>query len=46
MPKKILDENIDEKLAIQIRSSALTLLAVLASYHVDIQKRIAEKESR
>lgn len=44
-PTKILDEHTDESLAVQIRSSALTLLAVLSSYHEDIKKRIAEKDS-
>jgi len=45
-PTKILDEPIDESLIIQIRSSALTLLAVLSSHHEDIRKRIAEQESK
>ena len=46
-PNKIFYENnIDEITLIQIRSSALTLLAVLSSYHEDIKKRIAEQESK
>ncbi len=45
-PNKIFHENIDESILIQIRSSALTLLAVLSSYHEDIKKRIAEQESK
>jgi hypothetical protein len=44
-PTKILDEVIDEAILVQIRSSALTLLAVLSSHHEDIKKRIAEQES-
>ncbi len=44
-PTKILDEHTDESVIIQIRSSALTLLAVLSSHHEDIKKRIAEHES-
>jgi hypothetical protein len=44
-PTKILDEPADESIIIQIRSSALTLLAVLSSHHEDIKKRIAEQES-
>ena len=44
-PTKILDEPIDESITIQIRSSAITLLAVLSSHHEDIRKRIAEQES-
>ncbi len=44
-PTKILDEQVDESIIIQIRSSALTLLAVLSSHHEDIKKRIAEQES-
>ncbi len=45
-PTKILDEPMDESIVIQIRSSALTLLAVLSSHHEDIKKRIAEQESK
>jgi hypothetical protein len=45
-PTKILDELIDETILVQIRSAALTLLAVLSSHHEDIKKRIAEQESR
>jgi hypothetical protein len=45
-PKKIFVENINETILIQIRSSALTLLAVLSSHHEDIKKRIAEQESK
>ncbi len=44
-PNKIVDEPIDESIIIQIRSSALTLLAVLSSHHEDIKKRIADHES-
>jgi hypothetical protein len=40
------DDNLDETIIIQIRSSALTLLAVLSSHHEDIKKRIAEQESK
>jgi hypothetical protein len=45
-PTKILDENMDESMIIRIRASTLTLLAVLASHHEDIKKRIAEHESK
>lgn len=46
-PNKIFfDDKIDETILIQIRSTALTLLAVLSSYHEDIKKRIAEHESK
>lgn len=45
-PAKILDDHVDETIIVQIRSSALTLLAVLSSYHEDIRKRIAEQESK
>ncbi len=45
-PNKIFGENLDELIFIQIRSAALTLLAVLSSYHEDIKKRIAEQESK
>jgi hypothetical protein len=44
-PNKIFDQNLDENIVIEIRSAALTLLAVLSSYHEDIKKRIAEQES-
>lgn len=44
-PSKILDEQVDESIIVQIRSSSLTLLAVLSSHHEDIKKRIAEHES-
>jgi hypothetical protein len=44
-PTKILYDNVDESILVQIRSSALTLLAVLSSHHEDIKKRIAEQES-
>ncbi|CAF1617498.1 unnamed protein product [Adineta ricciae] len=44
-PSKIFGENLDETAIIQIRSSALTLLAVLSSHHEDIKKRIAEQEN-
>ncbi|CAF1226738.1 unnamed protein product [Adineta steineri] len=44
-PSKILDEHIDDSVLVQIRSSALTLLAVLSSHHEDIKKRIAEQEN-
>ena len=44
-PTKIVDETIDESISIKIRASALTLLAVLASHHEDIKKRIAEHDS-
>ncbi|CAF4439092.1 unnamed protein product, partial [Adineta steineri] len=43
-PNKILENNSDEPISIQLRSSALTLLAVLSSHHEDIKKRIAEQE--
>jgi hypothetical protein len=45
-PTKILDEPMDETIVVQIRSSALTLLAVLSSHHEDIKKRIADHESK
>ena len=45
-PTKILDELNDETIIVQIRSAALTLLAVLSSHHEDIKKRIAEQDSR
>ena len=45
-PTKFLDADLDESTAVQIRASTMTLLAVLASHHVDIQKRIAEQESK
>jgi hypothetical protein len=45
-PNKIFDQNLDENLLIQIRAAAMTLLAVLSSYHEDIKKRIAEQESK
>ena len=45
-PNKFFDTNIDEAVLIQIRSSALTLLAVLSSHHEDIKKRIAENKSK
>ncbi|CAF4285199.1 unnamed protein product, partial [Adineta steineri] len=44
-PNKILENNSDETISIQLRSSALTLLAVLSSHHEDIKKRIAEQEN-
>ncbi|CAF2874751.1 unnamed protein product [Rotaria sp. Silwood2] len=44
-PNKIFDETIDEAILIKIRSSALTLLAVLSSHHEDIKKRIADQEN-
>ena len=44
-PMKILDEINDESILVQIRASALTLLAVLSSHHEDIKKRIAEQEN-
>ncbi|CAF1034108.1 unnamed protein product [Adineta ricciae] len=44
-PSKVLDEQIDELLLVQIRSSALTLLAVLSSYDEEIKKRIADEEN-
>ncbi|UJR09183.1 hypothetical protein I4U23_013431 [Adineta vaga] len=44
-PSKILDEQIDELILVQVRSSALTLLAVLSSYDEDIKKRIADKDN-
>ncbi|CAF4999004.1 unnamed protein product, partial [Rotaria magnacalcarata] len=43
-PTKILDEHADESSVVQLRSSSLTLLAVLSSHHEDIKKRIAEQE--
>jgi hypothetical protein len=45
-PNKIFDQNFDENMIVQIRAAALTLLAVLSSYHEDIKKRIAEQESK
>jgi hypothetical protein len=45
-PNKMFDDNLDETIIIQIRSSALTLLGVLSSHHEDIKKRIAEQESK
>lgn len=45
-PNKILDTSVDEFLLVQIRASALTLLAVLSSHHEDIRKRIAEQDSK
>lgn len=45
-PSKILDTSIDECIIVQIRASALTLLAVLSSHHEDIRKRIAEQASK
>ncbi len=45
-PNKMFDEILDETSVMQIRSAALTLLAVLSSYHEDIKKRIAEQESK
>jgi hypothetical protein len=45
-PNKIFHENIDEIILIQMRSAALTLLAVLSSHHEDIRKRIADQESK
>ncbi|CAF4829705.1 unnamed protein product, partial [Rotaria sp. Silwood2] len=44
-PNKVFDETIDEAILIKIRSSALTLLAVLSSHHEDIKKRIADQEN-
>ncbi|CAF3389016.1 unnamed protein product [Rotaria socialis] len=44
-PTKILDEHADESSVVQLRSSSLTLLAVLSSHHEDIKKRIAEQEN-
>ncbi|CAF3499298.1 unnamed protein product [Rotaria sp. Silwood1] len=44
-PTKVLDEHVDESAIVQIRSSSLTLLAVLSSHHEDIKKRIAEQEN-
>ncbi|CAF1187409.1 unnamed protein product [Rotaria sordida] len=44
-PTKIFDEHIDESIIVKIRSSSLTLLAVLSSHHEDIKKRIAEQEN-
>ncbi|CAF5166827.1 unnamed protein product, partial [Rotaria magnacalcarata] len=43
-PTKIFNEIIDEAMLIQIRTSTLTLLAVLSSYHEDIKKRIADQD--
>ena len=45
-PKKIFGEQIDDNNLAQIRAAALTLLAVLSSYHEDIKKRIADRESK
>ena len=45
-PNQICDGDVDETILIQMRSSALTLLAVLSSHHEDIKKRIAEQESK
>ena len=45
-PNKILDQPLDETILVQIRASALTLLAVLSSHHEDIKKRIAEQDSK
>ncbi|UJR37005.1 hypothetical protein I4U23_029713 [Adineta vaga] len=44
-PNKLFNENLDETILEQIRSSALTLLAVLSSHHEDIKKRIADQEN-
>ncbi|CAF1525762.1 unnamed protein product [Rotaria magnacalcarata] len=44
-PTKIFNEIIDEAMLIQIRTSTLTLLAVLSSYHEDIKKRIADQDN-
>lgn len=45
-PKKLFRDNVEESVLVQLRASALTLLAVLSSHHEDIKKRIADQESK
>jgi len=46
LPRKILSEKFHDELVTEIRAAAMTLLAILSSYHEDIKKRIGEHDSK